>query len=401
MRVLHVIQAWPMKFGGVQAVGRGLVKAQAQAGLEVEIATTNIDTTRGGVLDVPVNQPVEWQGAKIHYFPVQCVSLLFSTQLKKYLSMQCAEFDLIHIHGLYRFPPTYAAYVARKQGVPYIIMPHGSLDPYLYKRSTRGSVLLKRVYERMFDLPNLNHANAIYYTAEEERKRTLFLGLKAPSFVIPNGLDWKLYEQLPPRGGFRAKQGLGSELLVLFLGRLHFKKGLDLLVPAFAQVHRRYPEARLAIVGPDNDNYGLKVKSWVREHGLERSVCFVDALDEAAVIQAYVDADVFVLPSYTENFGMTVVEAMACKLPVVISDQVNIHNEVTESGGGLVTHCDVDEVAKGIAGLLGDADKRRSMGEAGRTFVRQQYSLDRIVARLAKEYEAVITRGSGDIGVAR
>ena len=130
-------------------------------------------------------------------------------------------------------------------------------------------------------------------------------------------------------------------------------------------------------------------------------MCFVDQLHDADVTQAYVDADVFVLPSYTENFGMTVVEAMACKLPVVISDQVNIHNEVTESGGGLVTHCDVDELAKGIAGLLGDADKRRSMGESGRTFVRQQYSLDRIVARLTKEYEFVIAHGSGGIGVAR
>ena len=401
MRVLHVIQAWSMKFGGICTVVRDLVHEQAQAGVEVTVATTNIDTPRGGVLDVPVNQPVTWKCATIHCFPVQCVTLMFSTQLMSYLRLHCAEFDIIHIHGLYRFPPTYAAYQARKQGVPHIIMPHGSLDPYLYKRSTWGSVLLKRGYERLFDIPNLNHANSIHYTAEEERRRASFLGLKAPSFVIPNGLNWDNFEQLPSRGAFRSKLELGDEPLVLFLGRLHFVKGLDLLVPAFAQVHQHCPEARLAIVGPDNDNYGNQVKSWVREQRLEQSVFFVDALDGAEVIQAYVDADVFVLPSYTEIFGMTVVEAMACKLPVVISDQVNIHNEVTESGGGLVTHCDVDEVAKGIAGLLGDADKRRSMGEAGRTFVRQQYSLDRIVARLAKEYEAVITRGSGDIGVAR
>ncbi len=401
MRVLHVVQAWSMTFGGVQAVGRALVRAQAQAGLEVEIATTNIDTPRGGVLDVPLKHPVEWQSAKIHYFPVQCVSLLFSMQLRKYLSMHCTEFDLIHIHGLYRFPPTYAAYVARKQGVPYIICPHGSLDPYLYKRSTRGSVLLKRVYERLFDLPNLNHASAIHFTAEEERESASFLGLSAPSFVIPNGIDWESYKKLPERGVFRTRHGMGNGSLVLFLGRVHFTKGLDLLIPAFARVLKRHPDAHLAIVGPDNDGYGAKVRGWVTDHGLNEWVHFVDQLHDADVTQAYVDADVFVLPSYTENFGMTVVEAMACKLPVVISDQVNIHNEVTESGGGLVTHCDVDELAKGIAGLLGDADKRRSMGESGRTFVRQQYSLDRIVARLTKEYEFVIARGSGGIGVAR
>ncbi|MCP4934412.1 MAG: glycosyltransferase, partial [bacterium] len=333
-----------------------------------------------------------WQGAKIHYFPVQNVSLLYSIPLMQYLKRHCADFDILHIHGLYRFPPTYAAYVARKQGIPYIIRPHGSLDPYLYKRSTRGSVLLKRFYERIFDLPNLNAASAIHFTTEEERKRVAFLGLRAPSFVIPNGLDWSHFECLPARGGFRTELGLGNEPLVLFLGRLHPVKGLDILVPAFAQVHQYYPEAKLVLVGPDNDNYGEKVKAWVDEHRLKESTFFVDTLDGAEVLDAYVDADVFALPSYTENFGMTVVEAMACKLPVVISDQVKIYNEVVESGGGLVTHCDVDKVAKAIIELLGDSVRRKTMGSAGRSYVEAHFTWPSIVQGLMREYEVIIAR---------
>ena len=392
IRVLHVVQAMSKKFGGVQAVLHDLAKAQVQAGLEVEVATTNIDTPMGGILDIPTDGPVEWSGVKIHYFPVQNISLLLSRQFRKFILNNCTKFNIIHIHGLYRFPPTYAAYVARKQGVPYIIMPHGSLDPYLYKRSTRGSVFLKRFYERMFDLPNLNHASALHFTAEEERKRVSFLGLKSPSFVIPNGLDWKHYEKLPERDGFRAKFGLKEEPVVLFLGRLHFKKGLDLLVQAFDQVHKQYPEAKLVIVGPDNDNYGVQVRLWVHERGLDQSVLFVGHLDATDVIQAYVDADVFVLPSYTENFGMTVVEAMACKLPVVISDQVNIHNEVAESGGGLVTHCDAQEVATAVLELLDDADRRRFMGQQGRAMVKAHYTWPAIVSALTREYEKIIAR---------
>jgi len=397
MRVLHVVQAMSKKFGGPLTVLFGLAKAQVQAGLEVEVATTNIDTPMGGILDVPTDRPVEWNGVIIHYFPVQNNALLFSRQLRRYVRENCAQFDILHIHGLYRFPPTYAAYIGRKQGVPYIIRLHGSLDPYLYKSSTRGSVLLKRLYERLFDWPNLNNAGAIHFTAEEERSRVSCLGLSAPSFVVPNGLDWRHYEKLPERGVFRTKLGMGDEPLVLFLGRLHFKKGLDLLIPAFAQVHESHPHAKLAIVGPDNDNYGEKVRIWVHERGLDNHVVFVGNLDGDDVIQAYVDADVFVLPSYTENFGMTVVEAMACELPVVISDQVNIHHEVAASGGGLVTRCDVKEIADAVLELLGDAARRKAIGQAGRQAVHVSYTWPAIVYTLTREYEQVIAHTKGKI----
>jgi len=392
MRVLHIIQAISKKFGGVQTVLNDLTKFQVDCGLDVEIATTNVKTPRGGVLDAPVDRPVDMFGVKVHHFPVQNMTLLYSRQLQLYLKKNLNDFDIIHIHGLYRFPMTYAACRARKQGIPYIIMPHGSLDPYLYKRSTRGSLLLKRLYEHLFDLPNLEHAGAVHFTAEEERDRVSFLGLRAPSFVVPNGIDWKHFEKLPKRGAFRHRHGIGSEPLVLFLGRLHFKKGLDLLIPAFGQVQARHPDAKLVIVGPDNDNYGEQVRAWVSERNLESQVIFEGHLDSNDVIQAYVDADVFVLPSYTENFGITIVEAMACGLPVVISDQVNIHQEIAETGGGLITHCVADEVASALCELLADKEKRSIMGKKGRFAAKELYDWPHIVDALTREYETVIKR---------
>lgn len=129
------------------------------------------------------------------------------------------EYDIAHIHGLYRFPPTYAAWQARKQGVPYIIQPHGSLDSFMYARSSL-SVPLKRLYECWFDFPNLHAAGAIHYTAEDERERAAFLKLRAPSFVVAIGVEWQRFENLPSRGAFRSAHKLGDALLVLFLGRL-------------------------------------------------------------------------------------------------------------------------------------------------------------------------------------
>jgi len=263
---------------------------------------------------------------------------------------------------------------------------------------------LKRIYERWFDLPNLHAAGAIHYTADEERERASFLNLQAPSFVVPNGLDWSRYCELPARVALRTQWGLGDAPVVLFLGRLHFKKGLDLLIPAFDLLRQRVLGVQLVIAGPENDDYGREVRNWVRERGLHNCAHFVGPLEGQDVLQAYVDADVFALPSYTESFGMTVAEAMACALPVVISDQVNIHAEVSSAGAGLVTRCDADEVARALEALLSNAERRCTMGEAGRRLVQARYTWPAIVEALTSEYEAVIARrraGNSPVHTAR
>ncbi|MGB5235700.1 MAG: glycosyltransferase [Candidatus Macondimonas sp.] len=395
MKVLHVAQALSRNFGGVQAVLQDLVKAQHEAGINVDVLSTNVDAPRG-VLPVPVNRFIEKDGVRFRHSSVQFQPLLFSLDLKNYLDQYVTDYDLVHIHGLYRFPPTYAAYQAHRQSVPYVIMPHGALDPYLYAKSSTGRLRFKRLYERWFDLPNLHAAGAIHYTAEEERERAAFLKLRAPSFVVPNGLDWAQYATLPARGALRARWGLGEAPLVLFLGRLHFKKGLDLLIPAFDALRQRVPGVQLVIAGPENDDYGQWVRRWVRERGLDAAVHFVGSLHGAEVLQAYVDADVFALPSYTENFGMTVIEALACSVPVVISDQVNIHAEVSGAGAGLVTRCDAGEVTQALESLLVDADRRRAMGEAGRQLVKARFTWPAIVDALTAEYEQVIARHRAD-----
>ena len=388
MRVLHVIESLSPRYGGPVTVLKNLAAAQRDAGLEVNIFSTNADHPKG-VLSTSGLTVVNGISAEI--FSARFDALRISPGLASALRHQLNGFDLVHIHGLYRFPSTYAAYCARRQSLPYIIRPHGSLDPYLYRQSSR-SLLLKRLWERWFDLPNLNGASAIHYTSEDERERASFLKLRAPSFVVPNGLDWARFASLPARGAFRAQLGIGDALLLLFLSRLNFKKGLDLLVPAFARVRAHHPDAVLAIVGPDNEGYGAKVRGWVAEHGLQTCVRFVDHLQGEAVLQAYVDSDVFALPSYTENFGMVVAESLACGTPVVISDQVNIHREVSGAGAGLVTRCDAGEVAEALCTLLADAPRRAAMGAAGRELVQRIWIWDVVARQLTTEYERVIER---------
>lgn len=391
VRVLHVQETLSPSHGGPARVLRELVCAQEAAGHRVEVVTTNAAQPHE-----PCREPgwdrIEGCSARVYYGAIQFSPLKVSVGLASYLRRTIPTFHIVHIHGLYRFPPAYAAYQARKQRVPYIIRPHGSLDPYLYDKSTVGSVALKRLHERWFDLPNLHGASAIHFTAEEERKRVAFLQLRAPSFVVPNGLDWEPYRVLPARGAMRARWGLGEVPLVLFLGRIHFKKGLDLLISAFDVLRRRVPGACLVIAGPENDDYGKNVRRWVRERRLEHAVHFVGHLSGADVVRAYVDADAFVLPSYTENFGIAVIEAMASAVPVVISDRVNIHREVARAGAGVVTRCDADEVAEALETVLCDVDRRKIMGEVGRRLVQQRYSWPEVVNALTREYERIVER---------
>ena len=389
MRVLHVISTLSPASGGPTQVLAALTAEQVKQGCEITVCATDRDNPTRHKLAPETLRKLLPPQVELAVFGCQMHGPLLSQAMSMWLRRRAHTFDLMHVHGLYRFPPTCAAYQARKQGVPYIIRPHGILDPFLYRQSSR-SVPLKRLYERWFDLPNLHGASAIHYTTEDERERASFLELRAPSFVVPNGLDWARFATLPARGAFRARLGIGHAPLVLFLSRLNFKKGLDLLVPAFARVRARIPDAVLAIVGPDNEGYGTKVHGWVTEQGLVDAVRFVDHLDGEAVLQAYVDADVFALPSYTENFGMVVAESLACGTPVVISDQVNIHGEVAAAGAGLVTRCDAGEVAEALCVLLADAPRRAVMGAAGRALVQRKWTWDVVARQLTAEYEKVI-----------
>lgn len=391
LKILHVQETLSPRYGGPASALPQLAAAQAAAGHQVVVVTTNADHP-SGIYHAPGWYGLADESVQVLYGSTQSTRLRISAQVGTYLLRSITEYDVVHVHGLYRFPPTFAASLARRRKVPYIIRPHGSHDPYLYDKSTLGSVRLKRAYEKLFDLPNLHAAGAVHYTTEDERDLASFMKVRAPSFVVPNGIDWERYRHLPPRGALRARWRVGDAPLVLFLGRLHVKKGLDLLIPAFDAVRLREPDAQLIIAGPENDSYGQQVRGWVAERGLDSQVHFVGSLEGSDVVQAYVDADAFALPSYTENFGMTVAEAMACALPVVISDAVNIHGEVSRACAGLVTRCDSSETATAIVELLRDPARRREMGRAGRQLVQTNYAWPAIVDALTNEYEVAIER---------
>ena len=386
MRILHVLQSIAPAYGGPVQALRTYAKWLAAAGEDVTVATTNHDVPKGRVPGL-TNMPIQEDGYVVWRFETTFHPYAYSVQMGKWLAGNIDTFDVVHIHGLYRYPPIAAARIARDRGVPYIMRPYGSLDPYLHNKAERRT--FKRIHELFFDFPALNHASAIQYTAEDERRLVQPLGLRAPTTVIPIGLDAKIFDRPDLDGRMRAKLGIGDRPLLLFFGRLAQKKGLDISIKAFARVRAKIPNALFVIAGPDNEGMRPLIERWLDESGVRDAAILPGMIDGDDRIGLLRDADLFVLQSHTENFGISVVEAMAAGTPVVISDQINLWRDVVEYDAGLVTPCDPDLAAEAMLKAMEDKTLRAKLLNGGEKLLSERYSREAVTQQLMSLYRDV------------
>lgn len=382
MRVLHVIPSLAERDGGPSKAAVEMCRALGERGIEAEIYTTNLDGRK--VLDIPLGCPVQVRGVSVTYFRVdRARPYKVSRGLAMALRRSIPRYDLVHIHSLYQFPSAAAAYYSRKFHVPYFMRPHGTLDPYLFNHHW----IRKRIYELIVERRNLRAAAAVHFTSEDEERLARGLGLKFRSAVIPLGV----YPH--PSASFESAPAVtqlwpetAGRIVVLFLGRINFKKGLDILAKAFSAVTRRRRDLHLLIVGPDDDGLSARVKRRLRQGGALEHVTFTGLLSDQRKWSVLRDSHMFVLPSYSENFGIAVVEAMEAGLPVIVSDRVNIWREVAAEGAGLVVGLRSEEVGSAIETLADSPGARLTMGANGKRLARTRFSWPRATERLQALY---------------
>ncbi|HVN27739.1 MAG TPA: glycosyltransferase, partial [Candidatus Binataceae bacterium] len=328
-------------------------------------------------------------GVERWYFSTQRTGLFgVSFTLINALRRNVAGFDLAHIHSLYRFPSTIAAHYCRRFDVPYIVRPHGTLDPFIYHRHR----LRKIVYERLIENRNLERAAAVHFTAAEEMSLAQSLGLKFRGVVVPLGVE------LPPPSASREELRAAfagewpqtrDKRIILFLGRLTQKKGLDLLVKAFGRLARARDDVHLFLAGPDDEGYGANVRQWLKDEGVAERATFAGMLEGARKEAALAAADVFVLSSYSENFGIAVIEALAAGVPAVISNKINIWRELHDADAAVVVNCNVDEVTAAISKVLDDAALARRLAAAGKKIVAEQFTWPIVADRMIAVYREI------------
>jgi glycosyltransferase involved in cell wall biosynthesis len=371
-----------------------MCEALASKGHEVTLFTTNKSVRgswipgRGTEEDLSrVGGPDVRNGVRIQCFAVRWPARFgYAPDMGAELRRRIHEFDVVHIHSLYLHPTLAAGRACIAAGVPYLVRPHGTLDPWLRQRHR----FRKAVYGALFERRILDSAAAIHYTSQDEMELAGALDIRAPGVVVPLGVDSHEYANLPNRGAFRARyRDLVDRRLILFLGRITPKKGLDLLIRSFATVHKEQPDARLVIAGPDDDGYGNQVRAEIRAHQVDAYVTFAGMVLGQQKLELLADADVWVLPSYTENFGLGVLEALACGLPTIISDRVNIHRELASAGAALVTGCNESEVSQAVLRILREPRLAAKLGRAGRKLA-ASLSWTQTAARLILVYERLV-----------
>lgn len=304
------------------------------------------------------------------------------------LRAHIARADFVMLHSLYSFAVLSGHAAARLEGKKYGLWPHGVLAPF--QRTVSAG--RKALYDRIVARPILDHAAVIFYSARGERDEAAALNLSAPSVIIPHGIDLEQFAGLPPRGGFRRQyfDGFGGPLL-LYLGRLNSKKGLDLLIEATGLVHAKIPSARLAIVGSgDPPEFVGQVQAWIREAGLQDYIVMPGLLTGDPKLSALADADVFVLSSQQENFSFAMFEAMASRLPVVISDTFNFAPEVARFHAGRVVPRRADAFAGALLELLDSPAERAQLGANGAQLA-ARYSWHAIAKQMERAIQAVVS----------
>jgi len=246
----------------------------------------------------------------------------------------------------------------------------------------------------------LQYAAAICYTTELEREQCAHLRLATPSFVVPNGINCSEFNRLPCPEEAMNRLGLPpGRRVVAYLGRLHSRKGLDILVLAFAQVIEQVRDGLLVLAGPD-DGYETSLRNLVRKLGLDKHVLFTGFLNKERRLDLFSVAKLVTLVSYPgDNFGMAVVEAMAAGVPVLISEHVGIHREVTVDGAGRVVPLERDAIARGLMQLLSSPPILQEMGRRAYVSARKRYDVRTVAQQILLAYEDIITeRRSPSLG---
>lgn len=383
MRILHAISGIDPGNGGPTIALLGLTRAQVQAGLDVSVVATWHET-----VGKPLPDAFEIGGVKVHQIGPARGALSRHSAITATLERLITQCDVLHIHAMWEEIQHQAARVAQRHRVPYLITPHGMLSPWNLSRGRWR----KRLYMALRARTNLDRAAAIHFTCQTESELAAPLRIKAKALIETLGVDLSEFETLPARGAFRRRfPALGTRPVVLFLGRFDYKKGLDVLIPAFALAHAK--DAMLVLAGPDS-GYLRQAQRLVGVHGLEDRVIFTGMLHGAERIEALVDADLFALTSYQENFGIAVIESLAAGTPVLISDQVNIHKELAAARVGVVVPVDVSAAAREMAHWLNNPVLRAEASRAARPYVWAHHDWIAIARRWEGHYRKLCGDGN-------
>jgi len=383
MKVIQAIPRIGNNMGGIVSVIGNLVPALKQESVDAMV--------------VGQTWPGEDPGDSVltdldhHYVETQDNSGYgVSFTLVKDLRKLAKAADIVQCHGLWMFM-NYATYAAAKgTRKPYVVTFHGMAEPWILSRSR----LKKRAVEDLFQMRSLQTAACIHAICEPELHSIRQYGVRAPVAVIPNGVNLNRFQNLPDRSIFEDRYPeLKSKKRLLFMARLHPKKGLLPLLEAWKTIAGEFADWQLVIAGPDEKGHRAEVEAVIESGRLHESVSLIGMVAGSAKLETLAAADAFVLPSFSEGFSVSIIEAMASGLPVILTPGCNFP-EATRAGAAIEVNPTPEELAEALRSLLGAPESdRQDMGARGRDLVARNYTWDHIAHDMKAVYEWALGGG--------
>jgi glycosyltransferase involved in cell wall biosynthesis len=390
MNIIHIIQSMDPASGGPPMVVSRLASGQSRLGHSTIIISGDAEGSLGDDDDSQEKgfMPGRVQVIKANASPG--ILGLFDRRLRRLLAAEVSPGTVFHLHGIWEPLLWVAAAVARGHRIPYVVTPHGMLDRWsLGNRKWKKRLALALGYRSMLEKAAFLHA-----LNENEKDQIAHLGITAPMEIIPNGIDIAEYPEIGSTDK-KAEPDLPTKRpYILFLGRLHYKKGLDYLADAFARVANRCPDIDLVVAGPD---YGERAnfEGRIAGFGLNGRVHVVGPVHGLRKLELIRGAACFCLPSRSEGFSIAVLEAMAAGIPVVLSTGCHFP-AVAETGAGYVAELESGQFADAMLALVEDRERSASMGRAARRLVETSYTWSKIADKSISKYEDVIANREND-----
>ncbi len=391
MKILHIIPSIALIRGGPSQAVIDTVKALRSQGIEAEIVATN--DNGDNLLDVPLGELIEYEEVPVRFFPRFSPSIkpirefAFSGQLTQWVWQHIEEYDLVHLHAIFSYTCTVTMAIARIKKIPYIVRPNGLLCTW----SLQQSSLKKQIYLTAVERANLNHSQAIEFTADQERQEVAPLGFNAKNFVLPYGLS--LPPSLPNAPvSLRQELDLPSDQpIILFMSRLHQKKGLEYLIPALGKL--KDSRFTFILAGNGSPEYEAKIDNLLQVSGIEDRTYragFIEGERKNLFLQG---SDIFALTSHSESFGLAVLEAIFAGLSIVTTPGVPLSSLVLENQLGSITEVEIDRIAHTIGeSLSGLENKQQTEARRKRAYklITQNYTWDAVANNLVSTYQKIV-----------
>lgn len=381
MKVLIVIPAIGLVYGGTSKLVLELAQALGDRNLQIDVVTTDANGSTN--LEVPLCNWQQEASYRIQYFPRwRLGEYKFSYPLTVWLFQHIRDYDLVHTISLFTYPVAIAHWLCQLYRIPYIVNPQGMLDPWAL--NYKG--IKKKAYYRLVERSILCKARLIQMLSQSEADGIRSLSLPTPVQIIPNGVHRQDFTTLPdPELFYQRFPDLRDKTLILFLGRIDPKKGLDLLAPAFAQIHAEFPNTHLVVAGPDNIGFLPTAQSYFEQAGVLNAVTFAGMLTGSLKYAALAAVDLYVAPSYSEGFSLSVLEGMASGLPCVFTTGCNFP-EAAIAQAAEVVEIDADAIAQAMRRQLANPEAAKALGHRAQQFIFQHYTWDQVAAKLHQVY---------------